>query len=346
MRLLQLLSATFLSLGLASTASAQFSVSGPGSAIPNSGGSGGIGDTWPSVQPTSVAVSPVMVPGAVAGISSIEIQGLNHTYVGDLQMTLADPDGVEHLFLVRPGLPSGSTCCGSGSNLLTGVYTFVEAGGVTLPIAGDIAPGTYNQAFDTLAGETWVSGTSGIFSTPMSGIAGPAGVWTLTIYDWAGGDMGGFSGWTLNGFGGNAGTAYCFGDGSGTVCPCASFGGVGEGCLTTSGTGATLSAMGIADVASDTLVLEVAGAPANKPGLFFQGTSQVSLLVGDGLLCTQSTLRYPAISTDSTGAASLSGLGVNAVANQSLNYQFWFRDPQNPCGGGFNFSNGLNVVWQ
>ncbi len=346
MRLLQLLSATFLSLGLASTASAQFSVSGPGSPIPNSGGSGGVGDTWPTVQPTSVAVSTVNVPVQIAGVASIEVQGLTHTYVGDLQMTLRDPDGVEHLIFVRPGLLTGATCCGWNGNFLVGDYTFIETGSATIPITGDISPGTYDQAFDTLAGQSWVSGTSGIVNTVMSGIEGPAGDWTLTIYDWAGGDLGSFTGWTLNAFAGVAGTPYCFGDGSSNVCPCASFGGAGEGCLTTSGTGATLAGVGNASVSSDSLVLEVTGGPANKPGLFFQGTSQVSLLVGDGLLCTQSTLRYAVNPTDASGAASQSGLGVNATAGVSLNYQYWFRDAQNPCGGGFNFSNGLNVVWQ
>jgi hypothetical protein len=27
------------------------------------------------------------------------------------------------------------------------------------------------------------------------------------------------------------------------------------------------------------------------------------------------------------------------------NYQYWFRDTGNPCGGQFNFSNGWTVTW-
>ena len=110
MRLIQIPATLLLTLGLAASASAQFSVSGSGSQIPNNGGTGGDNDAWPGTLPTSVAVSTVDVPGPLAGVTSIDVQGLTHTYVGDLQMTLRDPDGVEHLIFVRPGLTPGSTC--------------------------------------------------------------------------------------------------------------------------------------------------------------------------------------------------------------------------------------------
>lgn len=157
-----------------------------------------------------------------------------------------------------------------------------------------------------------------------------------------------FDNWSLNGGAANTGSAYCFGDGSGTVCPCAAFGGVGEGCLTTSGSGATLVGSGNADVGSDTLQLDVSGAPANKPGLFFQGNNQLANPAGDGILCTAGgVIRYAVNPTDASGAVSQGGFGVNAAAGQTRNYQYWFRDNTNPCGmGGFNFTNGWTVAWQ
>jgi hypothetical protein len=145
--------------------------------------------------------------------------------------------------------------------------------------------------------------------------------------------------------GANTGNAYCFGDGTGATCPCAAFGGTGEGCLTTSGTGATLAGSGSATVAADTLALTVTGAPANKPGIFFQGPTQLSNPVGDGILCSNSNLRYGVSFTDASGTASSTGFGANATVGQSLNYQFWFRDTANTCGSGFNFSNGWTVTW-
>ena len=49
--------------------------------------------------------------------------------------------------------------------------------------------------------------------------------------------------------------------------------------------------------------------------------------------------------TDASGAVSQGGFGVNASAGQTLNYQYWFRDTGNSCGGGFNFTNGWNQAW-
>ena len=134
---------------------------------------------------------------------------------------------------------------------------------------------------------------------------------------------------------------------SGGTCPCAAFGATGEGCLTTSGTGATLSGSGNAAVVGDSFQLDVSGAPANRPGLFFQSTNQLSTPVGDGLLCSNSTLRYAVNATDANGMVTQSGFGANAAAGQALNYQYWFRDTGNTCGaGGFNFTNGWAVTWQ
>jgi hypothetical protein len=146
------------------------------------------------------------------------------------------------------------------------------------------------------------------------------------------------------------GVAYCFGDGSGAFCPCAGFGLAGAGCLTTSGTGVTLVGTGNATVGADTLVLSVSGGPANKPGIFFQGNNQLGggngNPVGDGLLCTSGgTIRYSVTPLDATGAASRTGFGINASAGATLNYQYWFRDTGNACGGGFNFSNGWSQTW-
>ena len=175
----------------------------------------------------------------------------------------------------------------------------------------------------------------------------------MNIYDWAGGDSGSFSGWTLNGTNGgaaNTGSGYCFGDGlplggTSSGCPCTN-GGPGEGCMTSSGTGAALTASGNADVGSDTFVLNVAGAPGGKPGLFFQGSTQVNNPIGNGIMCVTSTSRYPVQFLSASGTVSASGLGANATSGASLNYQYWFRDTKNSCGGGFNFTGGWTLTWQ
>ncbi|MDG2143337.1 MAG: hypothetical protein P8N31_07270 [Planctomycetota bacterium] len=333
---------------LGSTAGAQFSVSGPGSPIPASGTGGG--GTWTGTLPPTPGTSVVAVPVQVTSIGTVEIMGLNHTYMGDLQFVLTDPAGVGHNLFVRPGKDYNGSNFGNSGDFLVGDYTIVESGGFNFPQDTnfvDLNPGSYNQSFTT--GVTvWPAGQSNIQNTPLSQIQGSAGNWTLTCYDWAGGDQGSFSSWRLNGNGGTiSGQAYCFGDGTGSPCPCLAFGGAGEGCLNTSGQGALLSGSGIPAISADTFILDVSGAPANKPGVIFQGTTQLANPFGDGLLCTTLSLQHGVMWTSATGTVTQSGFGASASIGATLNYQFLFRDPANGCGsGGFNYTNGWAATWQ
>ena len=352
MRTLKLLSILALGSAFSATAHAQFSVTGGGASIPASG-QGGDG-VWGMALPTAPGVSTVTVNEAVLNIDKVVINGLDHSWGGDVQATLADPNGVEHNLFVRPGyLSPPSANFGTPGDFLPGNYEFVQSGGASLPTIADganIAPGVYNQTFDT-GGVVWQSGSLGVLNTQLGGISGPAGTWELRIYDWGVGDDGSFQSWRLEGNGGtvpsdNTGVGYCFGDGSGATCPCSAFGAAGEGCLTTSGTGAALVATGDANIANDTFQLDITGGPANKPGLFFQGPNQLSTPVSDGILCSNSNLRYGVNGTDASGNVTQTGFGANASIGESLNYQYWFRDTGNTCGGGFNFSNGWTVTWE
>jgi hypothetical protein len=152
--------------------------------------------------------------------------------------------------------------------------------------------------------------------------------------------------------GGDPTTPYCFGDGSGAACPCGANGAAGEGCLNTVGTGATLTGAGLTSLANDTLQLTVAGAPLNKPGLLLRGNNQVANPVGDGIICTAggSMRSHVQITTGGTSTfTDFNGSGFGSVANTGgvpTYFQFWYRDPANPCSGaGFNFSNGVGVTY-
>jgi len=199
MRTLRLIALLTASLGLATTAGAQFCAPGGGGPIPAIGLGGG--GTYPGTLPSDPASSTVNVPGDVASITSIEISGLTHTWIGDMQVVLEDPNGVRHNIFVRPGLLNPSPC-GNQGDFLGGDYTFVESGGLNLPTTSNVGidpvAGTYNQSFDPGSG-VWPSGTANIFNTPMESITGPGGVWTLRIYDWFEQDQGSFEGWTLCG---------------------------------------------------------------------------------------------------------------------------------------------------
>ena len=144
----------------------------------------------------------------------------------------------------------------------------------------------------------------------------------------------------------STGEAYCFGDSTGSICPCRRFGGPGEGCANTTGKGAKLSAHGQPVISQDSFSLVLEHAPPFKPGLFFQGGLQLSKPFGDGLLCTILTESHGISFTGASGTATLAGLGSSASAGLSIDYQFWYRDPGNKCtGAGYNLSNGWTTVW-
>ena len=157
----------------------------------------------------------------------------------------------------------------------------------------------------------------------------------------------------------NSGSAYCFGDGSGTPCPCHD-GASGRGCENDFNDGARLDAFGAASFELDTFRLEVFDVPPGSAGICLKGSTVVNgglgNVVGDGLLCLTPQLRSQVIIADSPGGTiSMTqwngqpfGTHTNAAnVGASTYYQWWYRDAANNCSGqDFNFSNGWVVDWQ
>lgn len=153
---------------------------------------------------------------------------------------------------------------------------------------------------------------------------------------------------------------FCFGDGSGTACPCgnASPQGAEAGCLSSIGSGATLRASGLASVSSDTLQLQGAQMPATAPVLYFQGSapfgSGAGMPFGDGLLCASgSVIRLGAklnaggASTFPTTGLSISTRGQIPSGGATRWYQGWYRNqaPEFCTADRFNLTNGLRITW-
>ena len=157
----------------------------------------------------------------------------------------------------------------------------------------------------------------------------------------------------------NTGNAFCFGDGTGTACPCSANGNPGEGCANTGGLGgATLTASGNANFSNDTFGLQVSGISGVRSGLCVKGSAQLGggngVLAGDGLLCVASEIRSQVIVSDAAGNLTMTDWNGQAfgtypsAANVGVPtyYQWWYRDPSNVCsGGGFNFTNAWEVTW-
>jgi len=149
------------------------------------------------------------------------------------------------------------------------------------------------------------------------------------------------------------GSASCFGDGSGTFCPCFAVSGPDQGCPNSTGAGAQLRGQGFPSVVDDGFSLAVSGSAPSTLGLVFQGEVSIAggmgSLLGDGLLCVSPTQRFDVQAASGSGTTQYgpalfsTGLGVESGA--TFLYQWWYRDVANPCGGGFNFSNAWSVTW-
>jgi YVTN family beta-propeller protein len=156
---------------------------------------------------------------------------------------------------------------------------------------------------------------------------------------------------------GLAGSAYCFGDGGGTACPCGNTAPAATGgCLNSLGLSARIQAAGNASISADTLVLSVVGLP-NSSVLFFQGTALVSggagALFGDGLRCAGGSVVRLKTTIASGNAAQYPQAGDPRVSTKGLvvaaglrTYQAWYRNAAAFCGPqGFNLTNGWRTVW-
>jgi hypothetical protein len=155
------------------------------------------------------------------------------------------------------------------------------------------------------------------------------------------------------------GTGFCFGDGSGTACPCANSGVSGNGCATSSHPGgAHLQAVGVASISADTLVIQGSDMSAVGGVLYFQGSGQqlggAGLSFGDGLLCAGGAIVRLGVKINSGGASqfpepgdpSLSVQGGVTTPGTVQNYQGWFRDSTPFCTPAtFNLTNGVTVTW-
>jgi hypothetical protein len=153
---------------------------------------------------------------------------------------------------------------------------------------------------------------------------------------------------------GPTGMPFCFGDGSGTACPCGNAGAAGNGCASSvNANGANLTTSGNSSLASDTLVLQGTGMPSSSC-LYFQGTTQISAPFGAGLRCAGGTVNRLGTKTNvggssqypATNDAPVSVKGA-VTAPGTRTYQTWYRNAAAFCTPStFNLTNGVLVTWQ
>jgi glucose/arabinose dehydrogenase len=156
-------------------------------------------------------------------------------------------------------------------------------------------------------------------------------------------------------------TPYCFGDGSGSPCPCGNVGTVGNGCPNSlNPNGATLVVLGTPDLSNDSVILQGRGMP-DAATLYFQGTTQVNggagFPFGDGLRCAGGSMVRLATKINVSGMSefpeifdgqlSTRGGLMPGMGPVTRTYQAWYRNPATFCTADtFNLTNGMRLVWQ
>ena len=154
------------------------------------------------------------------------------------------------------------------------------------------------------------------------------------------------------------GTTFCFGDGSGTTCPCGNDSDASNGdagCANgASAAGCSMTATGSPSLSSADMVLSATGLVPSQPGLYFQGNNAIAdgagVPFGDGLRCAGGgVIRLQVRFADAAGTSNTNlDIGAQGLVapGDTKRYQLWYRDPiTTPCGASFNLSNGFEVVW-
>jgi len=183
MRTKNLLSAGLLA-ALATGAQATFTFGAAGGAIPDNNTTG------------FSSSANVLVP--VSSILSITLKGLTHTWVGDLIVTLTNPDNVSVDIFRRVG-STALAATGDSSNL-SGDYKFTTGGASFWTAAAGgtsafvIPVGTYAATTNAFTG---VLATSEVQTNLNTLITTTAGNWTVKITDNAGADTGTFTSWEV-----------------------------------------------------------------------------------------------------------------------------------------------------
>jgi hypothetical protein len=224
----------------------------------------------------------------------------------------------------------------------------VTYGGLTLACVVGLDPRPANAALTSVG----AAPNDGFFAPAQySGAFEPGNVQPW-VCDWTASFAFGFTPYV------EVGTNYCFGDGSGTACPCgnASAVGAGEGCLNSLGTGGKVRATGCASLSSDTLVLAGSQMP-NSSALYFQGTTQsgagAGTVFGDGLRCAAGTVIRLGTKSNVGGASQYPAAGDTSVSVRGLvaapgtrTYQVWYCNAAAFCSAStFNLSNGIQITW-
>jgi outer membrane autotransporter protein len=140
----------------------------------------------PDNNPAGISSSINAILPSVGIITDVNVDvDINHTWVGDLTVSVESPDGTVVRLIDRPGVPPGGV---GNSDDLSGTYTFDDAAGQVI---------SENSGLVTIpAGTYQVDQTTGDALADFNGEA-PSGTWTLSVTDPELFDIGTLNFWRL-----------------------------------------------------------------------------------------------------------------------------------------------------
>ncbi len=150
------------------------------------------------------------------------------------------------------------------------------------------------------------------------------------------------------------GTRYCFGfSENGTRCPCGNDSSPTdqEGCLNSTGVGATCNLSGTASLAGTNHRAAGANMPPNSTALYFQGTLRENFgegtSFGDGLRCVTGTVvRIGTVTNSAFGSSTVVLPTTGLVSGSTRCYQAWYRNAATFCTSStFNLSSAFLTAW-
>jgi len=311
----------------------------------------GSAGTWNQVPPTSTGTALVDLTGAATPATMTRTSGTGGSFNFDNLSTTGDDQAL--LDDAQDPLTGGTWTI---AHLNAGTYTVYTYGwapdSAAFRTGISVNGGPVSSVCGTFAG--YAAGVTHAVDTVTIGANGSI-VITLSVIT----SFGTFNGVQIvqNGPPPAALTPFCFGDGTGTACPCGNNGAPGNGCASSvNAAGANLAGTGNASIANDTLSLNGSGMPATGSALYFQGTTQIAggagAVFGDGLRCAGGSVIRLGTVTNVGGASSYPGGGVpisikgNNVAGNTRTYQCWYRNAAQFCNPEtFNLTNGGSVTW-
>lgn len=328
--------------------------SGTPSPAYSAGAPAAMAGAWNSISSPAgpyAAAGLLNTAGAATGVSVANVGGFgdfsfnNAATLGDDQALMDDCQDVG-------GAGGTTTWTFSGlSNGTYDVYTYAWAPDSGTFISNVTVPGGV-PGVPVACGGNWPGAQAQGITFTKHTVAVAAGTLSVSVATVSG--FGSVNGFQLDLQGATI-SAFCFGDNTGTICPCAP-GTAGRGCANSGGNGALLTSTGSNDVSTNNLVLTFAGALPGSFAIFRQGTATLGGGLGvlspgsDGLDCIGGTIvRIGRVSTGLTGTGSLGGIAVQGgvpPAGGLRHYQAIYRNNAAFCTPAtLNGSNGLSVNW-